>query len=381
MDKVRMGIVGMGSMGQVHAKNLLDGKVPDIELTAISDANVDSLKKFPTLKTFTDANEMMRSGHIDAILIATPHFFHTSLGIAALEAGLHVLVEKPISVHKLDCERLLAAHKNPKQIFAAMFNQRTNPKYLKVKQLIDRGDLGALIRVNWIITDWFRTDAYYSNGKWRATWKGEGGGVLLNQCPHQLDLLQWLCGMPVRVRGFATLGARHDIEVEDQVTAYMEYKNGATGLFVTSTGEAPGTNRLEIVGENGKVVVENGKVHFSRNEVSASEFCKTAKGAFDVPDVWEVDFPLTGEGPQHIGILQNFAAAILRGEKLLSPAQEGIRSVELANSILYSSLTNQTIELPLNADAYAKKLEDLMAHSRFDQKKDIRVEQDMSKSF
>ena len=251
MKQVRIGIIGIGGMGGSHAHQILDGKIKGGKLVAVCDIDERQFKKFEgkELKTFTSSAEMIRSGEVDAVIVATPHYAHTTIGADALKQGLHLLVEKPISVHKADCEKLIAAYDarpKKKQIFAAMFNQRTDPRYRKVKELIDRGEIGELTRVNWIITDWFRTQSYYDGGGWRATWGGEGGGVLINQCPHQLDLLQWLCGKPSSIRAFCGIGKRHHIEVEDEVTAYLEYDNGATGVFITSTGEAPGTNRLEI---------------------------------------------------------------------------------------------------------------------------------------
>src|SRR6478752_4392547 len=260
MKNVRLGIVGLGNIGKFHTGYLLEGKISRCELAAVSDAYAPSLEAFKAkgIPTFEKCEDMIRSGTIDAIVIATPHFLHTTIGIDALKNGLHIMVEKPISAHKADAERLIAtAQQHPKQVFAGMFQMRVEPRYQKIRKLIQNGELGDLVRINWIITDWFRTEAYYASGGWRATWKGEGGGVLLNQCLHQLDMLQWLCGMPARVRGFCQLGRFHNIEVEDNVAAYLEYPNGATGTFVSSTGEAPGTNRFEIVGTRGKILLAN----------------------------------------------------------------------------------------------------------------------------
>jgi len=236
---------------------------------------------------------------------------------------------------------------------------------LSPANLVQNGELGALQRVCWTVTNWFRTQAYYNSGGWRATWKGEGGGVLLNQCPHNLDLLQWICGMPVRVRGFCGLGKRHHIEVEDEVTAYLEYANGATGVFITGTGEAPGTNRLEICGDRGKLVLENGELRFTRNEVPAAEFLRTSKEGFSTPPVWHVTFPPVDGGAQHAGIMRNFTDAILDDAPLPAPAPEEIRSVELANAMLYSSLIGQTVELPLDSAAYENLLQKLIRESKF----------------
>ncbi|MDI7276624.1 MAG: Gfo/Idh/MocA family oxidoreductase, partial [Anaerolineae bacterium] len=218
MDRVRIGIIGVGGMGAHHARYLLDGQIARATLTAVSDVDPARLEPYSALQTFTDSRDLIRSGAVDAVLIVTPHYFHTTIGCDALEQGLHVLVEKPISVHKADAERLIAAHKNTDRVFAAMFQQRTTPHYKEIKKLVDAGELGPLQRTCWIITDWFRPEAYYASGTWRATWKGEGGGVLVNQCPHNLDLFQWIAGMPSRVRAFCGLGKYHDIEVEDEVT-------------------------------------------------------------------------------------------------------------------------------------------------------------------
>ena len=354
---VRLGIIGLGLMGSSHARSILNGQVPGCELTAICDQNTEAAAAFPAVPFFSDPASFLRSGKIDAVLICTPHYDHTALGIAALKAGLHVLVEKPISVHKADALRLLSAHRGPDQVFAAMFNQRTDPIYQKLRQLVTSGELGQVRRINWTVTDWFRTEAYYAHGGWRATWKGEGGGVLLNQCPHNLDLFQWIFGMPSKVRGFCQLGRYHKIEVEDDVTAYFEYPDGKTGVFITSTGEAPGTNRLEVAAERGRVVVEDGRMEFRRNEIPATEFSRTTTEKFSAPPVWNVSIPLPSQrGEQHVGILKNFTNAILKGETLLSPAAEGIHSVELANAILLSSFEDCSVELPLSAPRFAKLL-------------------------
>ena len=372
MSTVRLGIIGVGSMGSGHAGSILAGDIPRCKLVALCDERPEAMAGFPDVRQFCTSTELIHSGEVDAVLIATPHYAHTTIGIEALQAGLHVLVEKPISVHKADCERLIAAYTNPKQVFCAMFNQRTDPSYIKLRQLIQDGSLGTLRRINWIITNWFRTQFYYNNGGWRATWAGEGGGVLLNQCPHQLDLWQWLFGMPKKVRAFCHIGRYHDIEVEDDVTAYMEYESGATGVFLTSTGEAPGTNRLEVVGDQGKVVIENGTLQFTRNEASMSEFCKTNLSRFDQPSIWNVNIPVSGGcGPQHKGILLNFTAAILDGAELAAPAPEGIHSVELANAMLMSSFEDRTIDLPVDAVAYEKLLKAKIATSSYVKKSSV----------
>jgi predicted dehydrogenase len=383
MKPVRIGVVGVGGMGSCHARNI--PKLRDMTLTAVCDIDkerADKVGKELGCAVYYDSAKLIRSGDVDAVVIATPHYDHTTIGIDAFENNLHVLVEKPISVHKADCERLIAAYrKAKKRVFCAMFMMRTEPIYKKVRALVQSGELGRITRINWIITNWFRTEAYYSSGGWRATWKGEGGGILFNQCPHNLDLLQWIFGMPSRVTGYCSLGKWHDIEVEDEVTAYLEYPNGATGVFITTTGEAPGTNRLEITGEQGKIVMEHGKIHYTRNELKMTEFSKTSKESFAAPAVWEIDVPFSGQAGAHNEVIQNFVDSINTGRELIAPAVEGINAVELANAMLYSSINKKPVDLPLDGAAYETMLKKLIKESTFKKKvvKDVTV--DMAASF
>ncbi len=370
MSHVRLGIVGLGNIGKFHAEYLLSGEVPRCELVAVSDWHASNLMPFQArgLSIYESWEEMIRSKKIDAILVATPHFLHTPIGIDALENGLHAMIEKPISAHKADAERLCAvAGKHPSLVFAGMFQLRVEPRYLELQRLI-RSELGRLVRVNWIITDWFRTDAYYASGGWRATWKGEGGGVLLNQCLHQLDMLQWLCGMPSRVRGFCQLGHYHEIEVEDNVSCHLEWATGATGVFVSSTGEAPGTNRLELTGTCGRVVLEGGRITFDRNAMDMHEFSRAAVSGFAKPEVKTRDIPFEGIGNAHAVLLENFVSAILDKAPLIAPGREGIGSVELANALLYSSMLGETIELPMSGGDWETKLNELIAGSHREKK-------------
>ena len=382
MEKVRIAVIGIGNIGNLHLNNI--AQQPKLELTAVCDIIPErahgAAEKYGC-RAYTDSAHLLADRVCDAVIIGTPHYAHTTIGIAAMQAGHHVLVEKPISVHKADCERLIAAHQDQQIVFAAMFNQRTDPAYQKIRSLVKSGELGQIVRINWIITDWFRPEAYYASGGWRATWKGEGGGVLLNQCTHNLDLLQWICGMPARVSGFCGLGVWHNIEVEDQVTAYLEYPDRCTGVFVTTTGEAPGTNRLEIAGDRGKIVYERGSLVFTRNLEPMIEFSRTCQASFARPPSEVEMIPIEGKGGQHVEALENFADAILTGAPLIAPAEEGIHSVELANAMLYSSLLGQPVEIPLDAAAYEQALMRLIAESRFEKQSADVVANDMTKSF
>lgn len=371
MDKVRIGIIGMGNMGRFHANDLLDGKVPRGELAAVGSTSPHKLEEYKEkgVQIFGSGEEMIASGAIDALLIATPHYQHTSLGVAALEAGLHIMVEKPISAHKADAERLIAAAAaRPDQVFGAMFQLRVEPRYQKIRELVQGGELGDLVRVLWIMTDWFRSEAYFQSGGWRATWKGEGGGVLLNQCLHQLDAMQWITGMPSQVRSHVGIGKWHDIEVEDDVTCYMEFANGASGAFITSSGETPGSNRFEIAGTKGRLILENDTLTLTRNEVPSDEWCKTSKIGFQKPETTVEEIPIPGADAAHATLMTNFVNAILDGEALIAPGVEGLGSVELANVMVYSGLLNESVDLPMDGAAWEVKLNELIANSTHEKK-------------
>jgi len=371
MENIRYGIVGLGNMGRAHRQSILDGKIDGISLTAVCDIPEGLPEKRDGESQFTDVDEMIQSGEIDAIHICTPHPSHREIGIKSLEADLHVLMEKPLAVDKADCQALIQSYKNTgmKRVFAAMFNQRTDPHYTTLKDLIDTNQLGEIRRVHWSVTDWFRTEYYYAMGGWRATWKGEGGGVLLNQCPHNLDLFQWLFGMPQRVTGFLGFGRYHQIEVEDDATLFFQYDNGKNATFITSTGEAPGVNRLEVIADQGVVTVEENNILWNKNEVSSSEFSANSMSGFSKPETSTVNIPIEGRGGQHIEIIQNFINSIREGEELISPAMEGINSVELANASLLSAWEGKTIELPIDASKYASILKEKGDNSTFQKKK------------
>ena len=382
---VRIGVVGLGNMGTSHCRNI--AKITDYKLTAVADvrtSRVEKLSERYECEGFSDPVKLIKSGSCDAVLIATPHFDHTPLGIAALKQGLHVLMEKPISAQKADCEKLIRAHQDESVVFAAMFNQRSNPQYQKILQMLSDGTLGRVRRFSWTITDWFRPQSYFDSGGWRATWAGEGGGVLLNQSPHQLDLLQWLFGMPDQVHAFCEFGKYHDIEVEDSVTARLSYDDGCEGIFISTTGEAPGLNRLEIAAENGLLVYDASADHmtFTQNNKTVSQAIAENQ-PFESPEVEVHSFPVQGEGRQHVEILENFAAAILRGETIIAPAAEGICSVELANAMLLSGARSRVVELPLNSRSYANQLKKWIASSSYqaEVEADNPDVQDVSKSW
>ncbi len=361
MTEVRLGIIGIGGMGSAHAMNVAKGLVPRMRLTAVADIRRERLdwakEKLPSgIAAYTDGKALIESGSCDAVLIATPHYLHPDFVIYALEHGVHAISEKPAGVYTKQVREMNEAAKRSDRVFAIMLNQRTNCVYRKLHEMIRSGELGRLKRANWIITDWYRTQSYYDAAGWKATWDGEGGGVLLNQCPHQLDLLQWLCGMPVRVRAFCHEAKWHDIEVEDDVTAYMEFEGGATGVFVTSTGDAPGTNRLELTFEMGRIICENGKLTFDRLRVNEREFCRTEKNGFAKPDMECLEIETDGENEQHTGVLKAFAGRILDGSPLVAEGTEGINGLTLSNAMYLSSWLGKPVDIPFDEELFLQEL-------------------------
>lgn len=360
-NEVRIGIIGLGGMGGNHARSIADGKVPRMRLTAVADTRQSRLEwakeELPAeVARFTDGKELIESGACDAVFIATPHYQHPEFVIYALQHGLHAISEKPAGVYTKQVREMNEVAKKSDRVFAIMFNQRTNCVYRKLYEMMHSGELGALKRVNWIITDWYRTQSYYDAAGWKATWDGEGGGVLLNQCPHQLDLLQWLCGLPVKVRAFCHEAKWHDIEVEDDVTAYMEFSNGATGVFVTTTGDAPGTNRLELTFEMGKIVCEHDRLIYDRLKVNEREFCKNEQNGFAKPEMERIEVETDGGNEQHVGVLKAFVGRILDGTPLVAEGEEGIKALMLSNAMYLSSWLDQTIELPVDEELFLQEL-------------------------
>jgi Predicted dehydrogenases and related proteins len=368
MEMVRYGIIGLGNMGSGHVNTLFNNQVPGAKLTAVCDINpakIDWAKTVcgDSVAYFDNHTSLLDSGLVDAILIATPHYFHPIIGMEAFSKKIHVLSEKPIGVYTKIIRDFMESAKNSGCAFGIMYNQRTNTLYQKMRELVQSGELGELKRCLWIITDWYRTQAYYNSGGWRATWAGEGGGVLINQCPHNLDLWQWIFGMPSKIRAFCSFGKYHDIEVEDDVTAYAEYPNGATGMFITTTGEYPGTNRLEITGSKGKLVCEKGQLTFWKLKEDEREFTFTTDKGFASIANEKIEFDIKNTGEEHKGILKNFTNHILNGEELLAPGYEGINGLSISNAMMLSTWKNATIDLPNDGEDFYAELQKRIAES------------------
>lgn len=369
MNKVRMGVVGFGNMGSRHIRKSREANVQEYEFTTVCDISEPRRKaakeKYPDLAVFETAEEMYASGLCDVVIIAVPHYFHPSLAMKAFEYGLNVLIEKPAGVYTKQVREMNEAAAKSDKLFGIMFNQRTNPVYQKLRDMIQKGYLGHIKRITWIVTDWYRPQAYHDSSTWRSTWKDEGGGTLINQNPHQLDLWQWMFGMPDRIYARASFGKYYDIEVEDDVMAFFEYDNGTTGEYITSTGEAPGTERLEIACDMGKIVIENNQLTFFRNVMSEREFNKINTSPFGMLENWECKIPADfSGGPQHIGILKNYSSALINETELLAKGEEGIYSLTMSNAILMSAWTGETIDLKnFDDDRFYALLQEKIANS------------------
>ena len=311
MDIVRIAVIGIGNMGTKHATNIFSGKVDRAKLTAVCDIDKgrrDWAKANLAGVDIYDSDQILfkNSASFDALVISVPHYDHVPIG--------------------------------------------------------------QIKRVNWIITDWYRTQSYYDSGAWRATWAGEGGGVLLNQCPHNLDLLQWLCTMPTKVRAFCHNGKWHDIEVEDDVTAYLEFENGATGVFVTSTADAPGTNRLEVTGTKGTLICDKNKLIFKELEVDERVWTKTCEKGFEKPPVHEYEPKTDGKNEQHVGVLKAFCSAILTGTPLVADGREGVNGLMLSNAMHLSSWLDKTVSLPIDKEIFKYQLSLRAENSKYTKK-------------
>ncbi len=363
MRAVNTLIIGVGNMGSAHAACIGQGKIKNMHLYALCDIDSERLQNYSDVVLYTDWKEATLDKNIDAVIIAVPHPLHADIAIFALNHGKHVLVEKPVDIRVSKAMQLNCAAQKSDKVFGIMFNQRTNNLYAKAREIVKSGKLGQLKRSVWTITNWYRSQHYYDSGSWRATWAGEGGGVLLNQAPHNLDLWQWICGMPQTVTAFCVKAKYHNIEVEDDVTIITRYKNGAVGTFITPTGEYPGTNRLEISGTLGKIVIENKKLMHWQLKTDERKICFADASNSPKPDYdyFEYDYEAA---PAHAGILQNFTNAVLFGEELLAKGCEGINQLMLTNAAYLSSWKqNVEITLPLDPDEYDSYLDKLISKS------------------
>lgn len=384
----RVGIIGLGNMGSVHLNNFIIGKIKNAQITALCDIDPEHLYRMKDklndeVQYFENSSELIHSGLVDGVVIATPHYDHPIIAMEAFEAGLHVFCEKPTGVYTKNVRELNEVAAKSGKVFQVNFVLRTLNAFKKIKEMMDNEELGKIKRVVWILTDWYRTQTYYNSGGWRATWAGEGGGTLLNQNPHQLDLMQWLFGMPKRVRGFCYFGKNRDIEVEDEATAYLEYENGAVGVYMTSVSEFPGTNRLEVAGDRGKLVYENDKITFYRTCVGEEEFNKETKTVAGPIPMWvcDVQYQKNDVVDGQAEMISNWVGAAVNGDKLIGPGYEGINSLSLSNAVYLSQWNDDWVNLPIDEDAFFDKLQEKIKSSTYVKKELTKVTSDMGETF
>ena len=357
---MKTAIIGVGNMGSTYARMIMNKEIEGLELAAIT--RVKGIYRemllgaieagLPVFESADLLLEAVEKGELklDAVIVATPHYAHEKITVRALRAGLHVLCDKPSGVYSRQARLMNEASAESGKVYGMIFHQRTFPIYRKIHELVHSKTYGELKRVNWIVTNWYRPNLYYSSSPWRATWKQDGGGVLLNQCPHNLDLLQWICGMPVKVQGFCKEGHFHDIEVEDDATAYFEWENGASGVFITSTGEAPGVNRLEISLDEAMIICENGELRIGEITqelgMKEAEYRRTSTDLFrKIGGTWKSITPPSQEHPYQ-DVLQAFADETAGKGTCIAPGTDGWKSLMMINAIYLSSWENRMITIP-----------------------------------
>ncbi|MDG1986832.1 MAG: Gfo/Idh/MocA family oxidoreductase [Halieaceae bacterium] len=377
---LRIGIIGLGNIGTQHAESVFSGSIEGCILTAVCARGSSPIAKKFKIRHYSNYRELIDSNLCDAVLIATPTFSHFEITCYALNKGLHVLLEKPLSLSVSEGEQMLALAK-PDQVFSLMLNQRTDPAFVTMKKIVSQNLLGSLQRISWTMTNWFRPDIYFHASNWRATWAGEGGGLLVNQCIHNLDILQWICGMPKLIQGFCGFGKYHEIEVEDEAMAFFEYDSGTVGTFIGSTGESPGINRFEVIGDHGMLCYDGESLFHYKNNPPTSQFSQTTQDMFSQPDVHRSNLSPFPSVNQHAVIFQNFVNAINLNDELIAPAQDGLNSLGLSNAILLSAWSGERIEMPLDSDRFDKALELRRSQSKLRKPTRIANKIDMTKSF
>ncbi len=374
MDTVRVGVVGVGSMGNGHADCTMN-KVEETELVAVCDTDkavADARAEEYGVKAFSSHEELLRSGLVDAITIATPHYDHPPIAVDAFNTGIHVMSEKPIGVTVGAADKMLAAAKESGLVFSVGYQRRFDPTVQAMKRVMESGRLGKIYRAMMIETH-FRSQAYYDSAGWRATWKGEGGGVLLNQSPHGIDIFMMLMGLPRRLQA-VTRTYGHHIEVEDEASAMLEWEGDIQGYYHTSTNEVPTRTIMEICGDNGKLVYNGGSAQLFLLEQPLSEYNKDSTKMWGHPEVAEEpmelpDIPVQG----HEAVIRNFARAILFGEERMSPGEEGIDSLEFINATILSGGTGKPVEFPVPRDEYEEFIQEKISTSTFE--KTVRAQQ------
>ena len=379
---IKFGLIGFGNIGKLHANNLVGNKIEGAHLFAVSDSFGIDESLTGDAKYYKNYRELLEDGEVDAVIIATPSNLHANLAKEVLQAGKNVLVEKPVSLEVQEARDLLAVSQETKKKVGVVLNQRTDPYYARIKELVVKGDIGELRRISWTMTNWFRPEIYFQSSSWRGTWKGEGGGALMNQCIHNIDIFSWIFGLPRSVKAESSFGKYHNIEVEDEVTAFFEFDSGMKATFLGSTGEYPGVNRLEVVGDKGTIIAEDRVLKITLLEESVDAFSKSTEDMFGTPESkTHLESFVDDKGSQHAGILQNFVESLTKDVDLIGSLTDASKSVELANAILMSSWKNSEVLMPLDGYAYNEELSERKKNSVARQTVSVKKPVDMTKSF
>ena len=359
MDKVRFGIVGTGGMGSGHANTMQ--RIEECQFTAACDIDTDVVKGIGDkygVETFTDYKELIDSGLVDAVIVATPHYFHPIVGMYAMEKGLAVISEKPMAVTVKSADEMIKTAKETGVPFTIMYQSRASGGNQAARKIIQEGELGDLYRTC-LIDSGFRSQAYYNSAPWRGTWKEEGGGILINQGPHALDMFTWLGGVPSRVTA-RTANRRHEMDCEDEASAMLEYPNGAIGFLHVSTSESPGTSLMEFCGEEGKLVIRGSRPELYKLEMPLQEYNDTTENMWGSPKSEKVDIEVEDRESGHIAIIRNLARHILQGEPLIVPGEEGVNSMELINAVILSGQKGgKPVDIPVDREEYEELIQGL----------------------
>ncbi|MBN1257493.1 MAG: Gfo/Idh/MocA family oxidoreductase [Planctomycetes bacterium] len=366
--KLRTAVIGVGSMGMRHSESVRK-RVPEMELVAVVDANLEQAekvgKKFK-VPVFKNHQELIKSGLAEAVIIATPHPLHLKTCLDCIKAKMHVLCEKPLAETISSADKMVKAAKKYRVKLGVMFQRRFEPAISKALEIVRSGKLGKIQRTIMISPE-YRTQAYYDSGSWRATWEGEGGGVMMNQAPHVIDIFVQLAGLPVSVNGnIKTL--MHNIEVEDFAEATLKYKDGGTGYFYTSTNELKPGQMIEIVGDKGKLIWRDSNLEFWRYEPAVPAFTKKTKEMWGVPKKIQEVYNFKPVDQQHYHVIRNFARHLVLNERLECSGESGLASLELTNAIMLSSFKGKEVKLPISRREYDAELKRLREKSTFKKK-------------
>lgn len=334
--------------------------LPTTQLVGVTDVNAALAEQRAEelgCPAFPDYPSMLSATRPDVVVIMTPHPFHAEIAIAALEAGCHVLCEKPMAVHVGEADAMIAAAERAGRLLAVSLQFRHRPEIVAAKQIVDAGGLGELQRVD-VLACWTRANRYYQQMPWRGTWKGEGGGVLMNQAPHNLDLACYLAGPPSRVVAW-TRTRLQPIEAEDTAHAMLSWPGGAMGTIHASTAEADTGDRIELLGTGGRLLVTPGHLTYERFSPDLRQHVQETEILWGGPEAQSVPVDLPPGEADHAAVYRDLHDAILHGTPLRSDGVQGRLSLELANAITLSSQRDVAVSLPLDRTAYAELLAEL----------------------